>query len=187
MMLTEIISPALSDKISFAKYARWACNISRESFAALLGAIDAFGAEYNCAMDATGTHPPALYESPKRAHVRLGRALEELAIIRKSLKARDYLELRSELSIEEGSAFSDEFRQYLQDGDDCVSWAACLSEDQLYILLWYVGEFACRVWSKWGEDESDFVVPSFDVPDRSNAVMKDALKTIVLIYKSGEN
>ncbi len=115
-MLSTVIPSALSYNLKFAKYARWACDISCKSFEAVLGAIDIFGMEFLNSRSKTGEFPPVEYVN---FHIRLSRALEELAIFRAVLKAPNYLELRvlpgeNTLSDEAGSAYTDEYRHHLK-------------------------------------------------------------------------
>lgn len=187
-MLSTVISPNLTDHLHQGKHTRWACNISCESFEIVLRAIDAFGSEYLKTRNSGFEFPPVQHS---HGNVRLIRALEELAIFRGSLKARNYLELKipcsqmNVLSEVDGSVFNDTYKRHLEENAAAVSWIAHISSFQLYLLLWYIGEFACRV--RLADNEAS-VSNQFLISGVSAAretAMNDALSVIVAVFHGG--
>jgi hypothetical protein len=175
--IADVISSELFTSVCGGKYSRWAKHLSTGSLETLLSAIGVFGREYHRVLS---NYPEREFQP--RPLERMKFAIEVLAALQGHRdNEKDYeLGCFRTGSNEHGSAFTEVFKNRIGAGDHFTSWAANLSEKQLHMLLWQVGEYACRVSSKALENGGGALPLFIDVPIKSEIVIRNSLVTIAV-------
>lgn len=179
MQIVDVISPELFSYVCGGKYSGWAKHLTIESLETLLSAIGVFGREYNCVIS---NYPDrVLCADPVE---RMKFAIGFIAALQGHRDTeRDYeRDCFCIVSNEPGSAFTEVFKNQICTNDHFASWAVNLSEKQLKMLLWQVGEYAIRVSSDGFEDGGSSLPLFVDVPLNFKVEMQNTLAIIVAIH-----
>lgn len=183
MQIADIISTGLFSYVCGGKYSRWSKHLSTDSLETLLSTIGAFGREYHRVIS---NYPERVLRPDPVERMKF--AIEFLAALQGHRdKEKDYeRDCFCIVSNEQGSAFTDVFKNRIGGGEHPASWAANLSEKQFKMLLWQVGEYACRVSWKGFETKGSSLPLFIDVPSNSKIVIRNALVVIVGIHNEWE-
>lgn len=183
--IKAVVSPEVIANLPFGKYTRWCTGeLPVDALVLLLWAMGAFGREYHAAQTARGFRPTPVY-----------RDLDRVAASRTTGAITTFVAVWSGKELPEPQAgggdwplfdptkpaFTADFRDRLRTGYPDERWAADLSERQLWVLLWEVGEYGIRIFSTWGEKD-DGHPPAFGVGPPWEPRMRSALVLISMIH-----
>jgi hypothetical protein len=181
LLLVDVVSPRVCEHLAIGKYSHWANRITADSLLTLMWAVGAYGSIADLARQKTGRWPQPILRMEYPMEQRVGKALSALLHVQTGTDDVVEPQAGGEYFSDPHPAFLESFEKRLSDHQH-TRWAMELNERQLWVVLWYVGEYSTRAGLFRPSDFREYLAPPFDAAPEAEYLMRRALQVMTGIY-----